>query len=113
MNRTIRLIGYAFSAVGTALLLAGLVVASLKASFLAGAERASGEVVSHEPVTSSRSDTGGASTLYRPVVRFTTASGQSVVLRATGSSNPPAYDVGERVTVFYASERPQEGELDG
>ena len=44
---------------------------------------------------------------YSPVVRFETQAGDTVTFTTIQSSSPPAYDVGERVTVIYPPEDPE------
>jgi hypothetical protein len=43
---------------------------------------------------------------YTPVVQFSTNSGQSIEFTSSYSSSPPAYDVGESVTVVYPPDNP-------
>jgi hypothetical protein len=50
---------------------------------------------------------------YAPVVNFTAENGQIIEISSTSSSNPPAYEVGERVEVYYASYNPQSAEISG
>ena len=71
-----------------------------------GAE-AQGEVVS----LTSRCDDDGCS--YAPVVSFKTQAGGSVTFETTYSSNPPAYDIGETVTVIYSLENPDKAVIKG
>jgi hypothetical protein len=63
--------------------------------------QAQGEVIS----LTTRCDDDGCS--YAPVVRFDTSTGQTISFESTYSSNPPAYAVGESVTVIYSLERPE------
>ena len=57
--------------------------------------RAQGEVVG---LITSCDDEGCS---YIPQVRFKTQSGESISFASAYSSSPPAYDVGETVTVIY------------
>ncbi len=50
---------------------------------------------------------------YRPVVEFTTNSGQNFTHTSSSSTNPPAYDVGEIVTIYYLQESPQDARIKG
>ena len=50
---------------------------------------------------------------YTPVVQFKTSSGQSIEFVSSYSSNPPAYDVGESVTVVYPPENPADAIIKG
>jgi hypothetical protein len=44
--------------------------------------------------------------VYRPVIRFTTASGSEVQFEDSSGSNPPAYRVGEQLRVRYLASTP-------
>lgn len=50
--------------------------------------------------------------LFRPVVRFRTTTGRTVEVRGGTSSNPPLYDLEQRVPVRYNPDNPTEAALD-
>jgi hypothetical protein len=50
---------------------------------------------------------------YSPVVRFNMQNGKSITFESTYSSSPPAYDVGEEVTVIYSPEAPEKAQIKG
>ena len=50
---------------------------------------------------------------YSPIVRFVTQAGQSITYSSKFSSSPPAYDVGEQVTIFYKPDNPQKATIKG
>ena len=50
---------------------------------------------------------------YTPVVQFQTSSGQSIEFVSSYSANPPAYDVGESVTVVYPPDNPADAIIKG
>jgi len=50
---------------------------------------------------------------YRPSVTFTTQNGESITYTSKFSSNPPAYDVGEDVTIYYLPDNPQKARIKG
>ena len=50
---------------------------------------------------------------YKSVVSFKTQDGRSVSYTTTFSSNPPAYDSGETVTMFYMPENPEKAIIQG
>ena len=50
---------------------------------------------------------------YAPVVQFRTHDGQAIEFVSSYSSSPPAYDVGESVTVVYPSENPTKAIIKG
>jgi len=63
--------------------------------------QAPGEVIS---LTTSCDDDGCA---YAPIVSFKTRDGITVTFESIYSSNPPAYDIGEKVTVIYLPDMPE------
>jgi hypothetical protein len=50
---------------------------------------------------------------YAPEIQFTTTNGQSVQFISSYSSSPPAYEVGEDVTVVYPSDNPTNAIIKG
>lgn len=48
---------------------------------------------------------------YRPVVSFSTPSGENIVFRARTSSYPAAYRVGEKVEVLYNPNEPDKARI--
>ena len=50
---------------------------------------------------------------YTPVVRFQTRSGDTVEFTSFYSSSPPAYEIGESVTVIYPPENPSDAVIKG
>ena len=50
---------------------------------------------------------------YSPVVRFNTQNEQTITFESTYSSSPPAYDVGEAVTVIHSYENPEKAIIKG
>lgn len=50
---------------------------------------------------------------YTPVVRFETQDGNSISFEGTYSSSPPAYDIGEIVTVIYSLTEPEKAAIKG
>ena len=50
---------------------------------------------------------------YTPVVRFETEDGKTVSFEGTYSSSPPAYDIGETVTVNYSLVEPEKATIKG
>jgi len=66
-----------------------------------GGTQASGEVTS----LAESCDDDGCS--YTPIVRFITLEGNTFSFRSTYSSYPPEYEIGEKVTVIYLPEAPE------
>ena len=77
-------------------------------AFKQQAAQAQGEVTGH---TMGGCDDDGCS--YKSVVGFQTQDGKSASYTTTFSSSPPAYDVGETVTVFYSPENPEKAIIKG
>lgn len=69
--------------------------------------QAQGEVIS----LSTHCDDDGCT--YSPVVRFKTQYEISFSFESAYSSNPPAYEIGERVTVIYPQENPEKAVIKG
>ncbi len=69
--------------------------------------QAPGEVIN----LATRCDDDGCS--YVPVVRFELQNGRTLVFESSFSSNPPAYDIGEKVTVIYTQDAPEKAEIKG
>lgn len=81
--------------------------------FLNTAQSTSGVVVDLERRHSSSTSSSGSSTTYAPVVEFTAPeSGQTITFTSNSSSNPPAYDEGDDVTVLYDPAEPEEARID-
>ncbi|MGW6057490.1 DUF3592 domain-containing protein [Streptomyces sp. NPDC055189] len=100
-------------AFGTLFLAIGLILTGVSVSYLANGERARGTVVSMEW----RSDGGSGKrrandgpTAY-PVVQFTAAGGKSRTFEGSTGSNPPAYDLMEKVEVLYRADSPQDARI--
>jgi len=75
--------------------------------FRQDAIQAQGEVIS---LSENCDDEGCA---YSPVVRFTTLEGETIYYDSTFSSNPPEYQIREKVVIFYQSENPQKAIIAG
>jgi hypothetical protein len=76
--------------------------------FLQHAQVGSGTVIALGRSTSSK---GGVT--YYPVVSYRTSNGTVEEFSSLVSSNPAAYDVGEKVEVYYDPNRPQSAEIRG
>lgn len=100
-------------AFGSLFLAIGLILAGVSVSYVANGKHARGTVVSMEW----RSDGGSGKrrandgpTAY-PVVQFTSADGRSRTFRGSTGSNPPAYDLMERVEVLYRADSPEDARI--
>ncbi len=76
-------------------------------TFLQEAILAQGEVIDLQVSRSSDSLT------YHPVVSFVERDGRVIEFRSSSGSNPPSYDIGEQVDVFYLPSNPQDAMLNG
>ena len=96
------LIGAAFLLFALIFLAVAGVLAWNTAAFLARAVQTEGTVVE-------LAATGDG--LFRPIIRFTTAGGETITFPAAQASTPPAYDIGETVGVAYDPARPRDARL--
>jgi hypothetical protein len=106
---------YVLAAVGLALLLGSLAVDNHTASFVRGAARAQGTVTALVPQQStdygSITKTPYTRYTYQPVVRFI-YKGQLIQFNDSVASSPPAYHVGETVSVLYRESNPYDARID-
>lgn len=101
---SLKLIGGIFAAVGVVCGLLAAWLYAIQSDFEAEAVRAPGSVV--------RLEGGGKG--RRPVVRFfAEAEDREVEITGQVSSSPPAYSVGEKVTVLYRPGHPEDGRIVG
>ncbi|WP_330458381.1 DUF3592 domain-containing protein [Streptomyces sp. NBC_00820] len=86
-------------------------------SFLTGADRARGTVVSVEWRTDHDSYSGSSrhrkrnSPMAYPVVEFTPANGPSRTFESSSGANPPSYDEGDDVEVLYRADAPGDARI--
>lgn len=97
-----RKIGWLLLAVGLGMIGGAGYAASTTRAFLHRAEQVEGTVV----------ELVGSDT-YAPRVEYRLASGEPRTFTSRMSSSPPAYDVGERVIVYYDPARPGDVRLQG
>jgi Protein of unknown function (DUF3592) len=95
-------------AVGVVVFVVGVVLFARAAQFVADAEHATGTVID----LSRERDSDGRVSLY-PVVRFTTADGQTIEFVNPSTSNPPSETPGDRVAVLYDPDDPYDAQLSG
>ena len=93
-----------FLAVGTIMLCLTAFLFVQKQDFLSTAVTAQGQVVQILQTQSG---------LYKPLVTFTTQDGQLIGVTSDYGSRPPAYEMGEEVTVYYQSRDPKGAEISG
>jgi hypothetical protein len=110
---------YIFAVVGLVILLGSLAVYGRTASFAHRAATAQGTVTALVPQESTAYATGNGSVssrslaryVYQPVVRFR-HDGQWIEFNDSEASNPPAFHVGETVTVLYLESNPYDARID-
>lgn len=102
-----KIIKYVFLIIGLALLGGAFFLYQNKQTFLEKAITVKGTVTELLP---SRSDN---STTYKPVVSFTTKDGKQIQYTSSVSSNPPSYEVGETVEIFYDPADPHDANING
>jgi hypothetical protein len=105
--KALNTVKYLFIAFGLVMLAGALFWYLNTKSFIKAAASAQGTVVELIPV---RSD---GSTTYKPLVRFTTAKGGAIEFSSSSSSNPPGYEVGETVEVYYLEGSPRDAKVSG
>lgn len=105
MNRTLIWIRWLLLLLGLGLLAGAGFLASRTSAFVSSAANAEGIVVDLESSTSTDSD-GRRSSAAHAVVEFSPAGAPARRLRSSVDSSPPAFDVGERVTVLYDPANP-------
>ncbi len=90
------------------LMICGAILMTLNTyKFLDEAALGTGEVTG---LVESHSDN---SVTYSPVVEFQTLEGNTLVFESSFSSSPPAYDIGEKVEVYYLPSLPDSAKLNG
>ena len=87
---------------GIALLLAGI-------SLLSKSIEITNNGISVEAqVTNIKTNRIGKKTNYIPEIRFTTPKGETVNVQLEKSTRPPAYSVGDKVSIIYSQDNPKE-----
>jgi len=51
-------------------------------------------------------------TTYKPILKYQDKNGREFIYTSANSSDPPAYDVGEKVDMFYNEANPEEAFID-
>ncbi|EKE77176.1 DUF3592 domain-containing protein [Gallaecimonas xiamenensis] len=106
MNKTIARICLIFGALGLIMSLAAGYLAWSKVQFIEGAQQVEGEVIDLHQSRSS----GSSSSSYYPEILYVTQSGEALTHVSSTGSSPPAYDIGERVPVYYDPKNPRKVE---
>lgn len=106
-GKTLAVLKYFFTVAGVGMVLGGVLWYHSTSTFLHDAVRARGTVVD---LLRSRS---GDSTVYRPVLTFTTERGETIRFVSSSGSRPPGYSKGEEVAIWYRPAEPQNASVDG
>ena len=101
-------IGLIFLGVGGLMALIALIFFFRTRRFLESAVPAQGVVTA---LVESSGSEGGI--VYKPVVQFTTADGQTAGFTGNVGSNPPRYSVGQTVKVLYSPTNPADARIPG
>ncbi|MBE8726537.1 DUF3592 domain-containing protein [Flavobacterium hungaricum] len=102
-----KIIKYVFLIIGLIALGGALYLYQNKREFLDKAITVQGTV---KELISSRSKN---STTYKPLVSFITKDGKQIEYTSSVSSNPPSYEVGEKVEIFYDPADPYDADING
>ena len=105
--KTLKVFKLLFPLIGLAALIGAWMLYSDARHFITTATVAEGRVI--ELVRKRSSD----STSYAPRVSFMDVQGRMHTFTSRTSSNPPAYDIGETVQVFYQPDSPAQARIDG
>jgi hypothetical protein len=108
MDKTLYLIGALFVAAGIILGAVSSYFYNATQSFIDRAETVQGEVIELERSRSS----SDPSVVFYPIVRFSPATGQQRTFRSPVGSSPPAYAVGESVSILYDRTNPDDARID-
>ncbi|MGB8261715.1 MAG: DUF3592 domain-containing protein [Terracidiphilus sp.] len=98
--------------VGTAMLAVAGFQAWRISRFVERSEFAQGTVTALEPVSKAGNRDADRNVTYAPVFTFSTKDGKTVSVLSRTSSNPPAFHLGDRVTVLYDPANPEEARID-
>ena len=105
--KNLKILEYVFPIIGAGLFIGACFVFANTLVFLKTAIPASGTVVELLPVKSDESTT------YQPLVTFNDKKGTKIEFASGNSSNPPSYDVGEKVEVLYNPINPKNAKIKG
>jgi hypothetical protein len=99
-----------FTIVGFVMLAIAISLFIQEQNFLKQAHTATGKVLKMG-VSSGRKSGKSKRATYYPIVRFETSEGKPYTFSSSFSTNPPAYSVGEEVTVYYLPESPANAQI--
>lgn len=100
-----------FVVIGVVILIASRWIATNAYEFTEHALRTQGTVVELQQAESKRSSNKRRSSVYYPIVTFSTSDGQNITFRESVGTNPPAYEQGETVDVLYLPDNPNDARI--
>ena len=103
--KTLNILKYVFTLIGAGMLVCAVMSYSSTVAFIERATEATGTVIDLERSRSSDSTT------YYPVVVFEDIRGREIEFRSRSGSNPPSFNRGERVSVFYEPSAPESARI--
>ena len=108
IRRVMLIVGWCLGVSSIACLVASLIMYIHVREFVKSAARANGTVIK---LVENRSSDSGAT--YRPVFVFRDSREREHEINSAVGSYPPAYKIGDKVTVLYNIEEPENASLDG
>lgn len=103
LNQKPQFIGKLFIFTSAIMLLVGVWLAKTSLELVSSGVTAQGKVV--EMVR--KTDEDGSIT-YAPIIHFTTNKNELIEFASNSSTNPPRYQIGDRVEVIYLNQRPNQ-----
>lgn len=103
--KALNVLKYIFTICGLGMFLGSFFMYLSINKFLKTAIMAQGTVVELQSVRSAKSTT------YKPLVTFNDKNGAKIEFTSGDSSNPPSYDVGEKIEVLYNPKKPQDAKI--
>jgi len=103
--KIISIIKYAFSFIGICLLAGAFFIYQNTSDFISHALTADGTVIEYDKYKSD------GTTMYSPVVRFTTAEGIAIEFRSSVGTSSPPYSIGDTVGVLYLPANPEKANI--
>ncbi|MFN8355131.1 MAG: DUF3592 domain-containing protein [Spirosomataceae bacterium] len=100
-----RVFTYIFGGIGLVMLAVTAFLVYSQYQFLSSSVKTTGVVIDNIGQRSKKSTT------YTPVIAFQTANGKPITFQGSVSSSPPAFDINEKVEVYYNPANPQEAAI--
>ncbi|MBW4560130.1 MAG: DUF3592 domain-containing protein [Mojavia pulchra JT2-VF2] len=109
-SKFMRLFGSVFGGIGSIFAVTGIMIGLNTHSFVATAIPAQGTIINLVQRSSTDSK-GRSSSVYYPVVKFSTQSGETKVFESDTGSNPPGFTKGQQVEVLYSPQKPDSAKI--